>query len=604
MTNKTFKLLYDRIEETDIERKVLCYKKETMSRVANIVREKNPMLDEESVKYISYRETIAEVLKYDLYWLIRWITPERESHRVQEVHKVICDFMSIGEKALPPEYKWGCKFAFRPVYLDHINNMGKHVKVDVTPMLIQISRGLGKSVMFNVMKAIQRYIQDPFSKGYLVHGDVDRAADNLTQVRRFIMSPYLTTVYPQMFATEESTYLTRGGRITSKKLNIATILDLDEFKVGNDVRREATWSIGSPKTSSTGQHYDYEHDDDLVTDETSKSPSATEQIRKYYLNNFPLANTAGIYPRLLVGTEWWENSLYDILKKKEEVSYFYLPAYWSDPKGKVYFSSPIYDNEKKLNAMKKQYAEWYEPHILLIPKKFDTELKLVTDYDFVFKYSDERGREEVNEIDFTKNELRNKGFVVTSKDPSYSKLNKTWTSDCSKDTTITGVVLDEKLYIIQESQLLGGDPTEIYVPLKYHVEENKSDMIIIDAQGTQIHVAQTMFDRINEDFSWEPYCRPHKRSEATSKSKADRAMLTLAELFNTEKIMVHHSCKRLIDEIMRTTTGYDFLDTLIQICNVGLKTLSYIEKKSNDSGLGILIHSKKKAEYVNRITGY
>ncbi len=603
MIDKTKQFLYKRIEETDIESKALVHKKDLMKYIANFVREKKPHLNEEDVKYISYRETVGEVIKYDLFWLIKWITPNRESHRVQEVHKVICDFMEQGEKAIPPEYKWGCKFAFRPVYLDHINNMGKKVKVDVTPMLIQISRGLGKSVMFNVMKAIQRYIQDPFSKGYLVHGDVDRASDTLTQVRRFILSPYLAAVFPQMFSTEEKEYLDRGGRITSKKLNIATSLDLNEFDIGVDIRREPTFSVGSPGTTPTGLHFDWEHDDDLVTDKTSNSPESTEKTRKYYLNNFPLANTAGIYPRLLVGTEWWENSLYDTLKKNKEVSYFHLPAYWNDPKGKVYFSSYIYDNKIKLDSMKKQYAEWYEPHILLVPKKFDKELKLVSSRDFIFHYSDE-DRDDCDAVDFTRKELVNNGFVVTSKDPSYSKLNKTWTSDCSKDTTITASIIDETMYIIQESQLLGGDPTELYIPLKSHVENNRSDMIIIDAQGTQMYVADTLFNKIKEDFTWEPYCRPHKKSEATSKGKANRAMMSLSELFNTGKIKVHYSCTRLIDEILRNTTGYDFLDTMIQICSVDPRILSTAEKKSKDDGLGIMIEQTSNIEYVNRITGY
>ena len=85
------------------------------------------------------------------------------------------------------------------------------------------------------------------------------------------------------------------------------------------------------------------------------------------------------------------------------------------------------------------------------------------------------------------------------------------------------------------------------------------------------------------------------------KNKAERAMFYLAELFGSGRLKVHHSQKRLIDEIMRRNQGYDFLDTLIQVACLNLDAISGLYTRREEIKP---IARRRKSKKTFKVAGY
>jgi hypothetical protein len=194
--------------------------------------------------------------------------------------------------------------------------------------------------------------------------------------------------------------------------------------------------------------------------------------------------------------------------------------------------------------------------------------------------------------------------VITSKDPSFSVVNKKWNDSKSKDTTITGCVKDKVIFIVDSTQLLGGDPDRLYDVAKDQIVRNGSTIFVMDAHGPQLgnfKMFVDWFKRDNIDIS----CISHTKSKAISgEGKARTAALVLGEMFQSGRIFIHQSLRTLIDQIERVNKGYDFLDVLIQIAILNLEA---IESRGNHN------HTKKidydefvpeEIEYVDSVSGY
>ena len=74
-----------------------------------------------------------------------------------------------------------------------------------------------------------------------------------------------------------------------------------------------------------------------------------------------------------------------------------------------------------------------------------------------------------------------------------------------------------------------------------------------------------------------------------TKSKVERAQMFLAELFLMGKIRVHWKQQRLIDEILRHTKTFDFLDTLVQIVAIinDFEVASNVYKSRKQNGFNV-----------------
>ena len=71
----------------------------------------------------------------------------------------------------------------------------------------------------------------------------------------------------------------------------------------------------------------------------------------------------------------------------------------------------------------------------MVAYSIDQELNLVDNNDFLFAFKDEDAPFGIEHIDMTKEEFMREAGIITSKDPSYSKINKS-----SRDATVTAGV--------------------------------------------------------------------------------------------------------------------------------------------------------------------
>jgi len=306
----------------------------------------------------------------------------------------------------------------------------------------------------------------------------------------------------------------------------------------------------------------------------------------------------------MTGTAQWGPNTYDHIK--EEVTVFQIPGELVDSKGKSFYISEHW-NDKTIEQMKRNYGQFYPAFINMENVPRDTKLELVTDNSFLFAYADETNvPTHVQKIDKSLKQLLKSGCVVTSKDPSYSSSHAK-----SLDATATGVVSDGALFMIHAQQVAGasGDNSiddVIFAPILDQIDKYASDVFIQDAQGNQKVLAQIYARRLKElypNIKCVPYTKP---PVSGTKSKSERAQVFLSDLFNMNKIRVHWRQQRLIDEIMRTTLTFDFIDVLIQVVAIveDFDYWSSIYKNRKHSGLFALegrpapVQRKKQKRYA------
>lgn len=560
--------IYHKIESHDYLKECLGTQKDKIQAAKIALSGKGK--SDKFVDFLVVRRACRDLFKTNHMFAILWTTDIRSYKWIIEPHFVCADFLQRGMVAIPDKYRYtpNAKFIDRRDLVQTTDTLGKPIILDATPQLIMMSRSLGKSVDFHIIGLIQEVAKDPYTKWLMTHGSEEKVKNNLNQLKSFIMMPSLNWLFPEIFRTSRDEYIDAGGRLTNFKIdiNIGNLEDIvkkeDQFM---DVRREATFTIGTIGIDPTGLHFDGQYDDDLVTEKTSKTEKETEKTTNYYRLCFALAERQDrVYPRRLTGTAQWGPNTYDEIES--EVTLFKLPGELTTQDGKKFYVSEHW-NDNTIERMKRDYKEFYPAFINMENRPRDAELKLVNDNSFLFAYADEINvPSKVQKIPYTLKQLLNSGCVVTSKDPSYSSSHTK-----SLDATATGTISDGVLYMMYASQVAGASEGEeiseiIFQPIIDQVRKFQSDWYIQDAQGNaQKFVFQAFKRRLKEEFPNMKFAPYTGQKASGTKSKFERAQMFLADLFLMNKIRVHWRQQRLIDEILRISQTFDFLDVLNQI---------------------------------------
>jgi len=565
------------------------------------------------VEEFVYRTEIAKILKEDIIWLSKWcFDAEGEESWMEECHKVAWEYLKTGGKHLPHKYRdaqgQGAFFCY-----------DKNASVEG----IEMPRGVGKTFTFSALRAVQEFVKKTDGKWLVAHSDKFKAQKNLASIKTTMLNPYLVLIFPEMFHPDLKGFTKAGGQVTTEKINIV-FNEIDENGSYKNYRPEATFTVASPQIDRTGYHVDGIFADDLVTDETSRSPEATEKLYQYYRSLWGLRQLGQPFKIFITGTEWWEGSLYNILKNLgSKVTWFQMPAQWTDSKDNDQRLSRHHQDEY-LEEQKVQMRQDYEPQMLMQPRLFDEDLNLVDDEkSFTFRWVNEQDAPlEIVPVMFDKERLKQAGCIVSSLDPSYSSKGKVENSDCSKATLITGVIAsdykgDKVLYIYDAWQKMGWDLSsgkeedqalnQMFNVYASNIKNEDVDWTVCDSQGTQKATIQDYFFRLKKHVKRELQCSYHEKGSLMStKGKKERATFVLQEKFVNGQVKVHWRLKEVIDQIMRRSSGYDILDVLIQLClpmNIDWEIAHSMFSNKNRNNLYDM-RKKKKRKPMSKIANY
>ena len=435
----------------------------------------------------------------------------------------------------------------------------------------------------------------------LLHANIDKAQENLGLVKEVFDLDLISDLFYD---------------VLERKINTRSEL---RFKDESAIKRkESHFMTGSAEQEFGGKHATYYMVDDWVLDKNISTPEKNEKNIHAFHKLRWLNDHSGNFRIEMVGTHYYDDSIYCWLTNHRDNSgnpvchATILGAATLDAEGNRTYNFPEIPDYKKGMLEKLESitpSNQFKSQTLMIPQPRTSGVELVNNKDFIFAYNDEKDVPDwiTTRLPHTKEDIIDAGCVITSKDPSFSKLNKTWDSNCSKDTTITGSVLGDSLYVIDEHQLLGGDDMELYLPLRNQVEKNYSDIVVMDAVGPQRIFTQICHKRLMQDIGHDFVFKFHKKPKNdTSVGKAERAMFVLGEMFRMGRILVHWKLKRLIAEVERHTTGYDFLDTLIQICSYDFNILESVGKTRRLSNV-YNMHNSRNVGYMEEVcsvTGY
>lgn len=566
-----------------------------------------------SIVVFLYRQEIAKVLKQDLMWLSKWcFDVEGEQSWVEECHETAWKFLNEGESALPQKYKdavgQGAFFCY-----------DKNASVEG----VEMPRGVGKTFTFSALRAVKELINNPSGKWLIAHSDKFKAQKNLTSIKTLMLNPYLSVIFPEFFHKDIQSYKRAGGQVTAEKINI-TFNEIDETGQYTNYRPEATYTVASPQIDRTGYHVDGIFADDLVTDETSRTPEATEKLYQYYRSLWGLRQLGQPFRIFITGTEWWENSLYTILKNLgSKVTWFQMPAKWEDRDGKDQRLSRHHSDEY-LEEQKVQMKQDYEPQMLMQPRRFGENLKLVDDErSMLFSfYGEDDAPSGIATAMFDLDHLKRNGCIVSSLDPSYSSKGKVQGSNCSTATLINGVITgsynsDKVLYIYKVWQKLGWDLdkmdsgnlalSQMYKTYADNTLQEEVDWTVCDALGTQKATIQDYFFRLQKHVKQGLRCSYHEKgSQMSAKGKSDQAKFVLQEKFANNQIKIHWSLQPAIDQIMRRNSGFDILDVLVQLClpnNIDWN-IAYSMFSNKDRNNLYSMRKKKKRKVMSKVANY
>jgi hypothetical protein len=555
----------ERIEEIDMQ-PLIDEKAELVEKEKARFRKKYPDKPEEWIEYLVLRAIVRSIITYSTTWLGYWATDKKRMGNVFEVFEKYIN----NPNSLPESYHHllETQVPERSHFLHHSGNKNL--------IMLLIPRTVGKS-FWGALHHIRKYIQRPTSKWLITHSNEEKAVGNLITIKSIIMSPWLSLICPDLFAEEIKEYFDRGGRVTTRKINLVTTNDLIN---GKAFRRESTFTASSPKVEMAGQHFDGVWADDLSIGSTSSDEKSVEKVMFYFKNLYGLAEIPGKFEVLITGTEWWEESFYTKMKRKKTAIIFEMPACW-EYKGEMQYLSHLH-NAEILDQLRDEFEENFEPQIMMNPLSKSGRLKLVENDDFLFAFKDEIAPENVRKLSYNKDYILNNGGIVTSFDPSYSTKNKDFADDKSKATIGTGVIFENSLYMFDDWQDLGGEFQYLYNAFKSQIVNNNSDMAIMDCQGTQMSIGNEYARKLRTD-SPDTLFVGHKKGSLPV-GKAEKAMYALGEKFRMGQIRIHWELDRFINQIKRFNLGFDYLDVLIQIAlNLNWEGVSaqYRDKQKN-----------------------
>lgn len=457
--------------------------------------------------------------------------------------------------------------------------------------LCMIPRGLLKTTIFQAHRALWYYLRDAVHKNqspiiFLLHSVIDKANETLSLIKDVADLEHIKFAF--------------GDKLqrTVDRVNRLSFND-----ISNVMRKEDHFITGSVGMDFGGEHGTYYFVDDAVLETNTDTEEKSSAIKKWFHRLTWLNDHSGDFRIEMVGTHYWDDSLYVDLSMQEEcvdIVTWIEGASSRDEDGNIVLNFPEVYDQKSLDKLKRTSPAYqYMSQVEMIQQKRVKLIDIIDGIDYIFNYDEE----------FTLDFLLKNGVIVTSKDPSYSTVNKKEGDGKSRDTTITGVIYHDCFYVIDEHQLFGGDTETIAEPLIKQVRQYQSDIFICDAQGTQKNYAIEFYrmlkndTRIKSAVKFIPYTKPKQNNTI---GKASRASVVLSEWFRMGKIKVNSSCYRMIDELERRTKGYDFLDCLLMVTSIDFvkaeKAIVDNKRYGYYNGGGYL--TKKKWGVHNATTGY
>lgn len=395
--------------------------------------------------------------------------------------------------------------------------------------LVELPRGIGKTTVWSCMRAVWLHIRNPEYKWLIASGDKEKAVLLLKSIQEMILNPYLVMVFPDLFNEDPAVFKSRrGNTLVKDKINIMSY-DADAEKALNgdfnsSFRKEATFMICSPGIDRTSLHFEGIIADDLVTDMTSRSPEVTRALKSFFESLFALQeyHKGWRFVCYMTGTEWWENSLYNFLENRKNVSIFRAPAQWYYNGRDIRLCDLMTD--QFLADQKENTGVWYESQFFMKPRRYDSG-------DLNLGYSD-KNRVKMTWAELQK--LKEKSLVVQVCDPSFMTESKKEGDRQSRFTILNACVAEDRYYIYGGFQCMGRDIGGIKETNIEIGQREGIDFFIQDAQGIQkVFFEEQALEMRKEIPRLE--CRPH--TLRTTGGKIAAANNVLRELFLTGDIV-------------------------------------------------------------------
>jgi len=529
-----------RIEQCGLEKKIQSYNEPAKRYRKELLRTNSRMRHEAKkiVDFIVRREVVKNILENDILELAKWVT---DPSFFEDVHRVAYDFVDKGIDVIPDSWKQAD--TYRAKYSD-----------DATIVLHLLPRGLGKTNNLCIVRCLHEIIKDPYAKWLMIHSREEKAIANLHSLKSMMMNPYLAIVFPQLFADSKKKYIDRGGRITSKKINISTQLLKEDYDA-SDFRKEATISVGSLKSDFIGMHVEGIFGDDLVTLETSKNEDQREKLAQFFNSLGGLREyrkDGKKFMIYLVGTEYYDNSLYHDIYERDNVTFLRMPCDWWV--GDRHYRLAERFTDEYLSQQKSILKSLYDSQMRMLPIPLE-------DDNLDIRFNKDR-----DVIDLTREELEYMkacSVIVTACDPAYSKRNKRQ-GDGKSRATITSSLYYEGVWYVFDCWQSFGEDNDSWTDIVYDkLVNNQADCFVQDAHGTQIGLFESMVNVFEKNkLSLRTF--PVTAKLTAGAGKIEIANGILSEMFTREEVKIVNtdSCNLVMRELTRESSGLDIIDTL------------------------------------------
>ena len=592
-------LLNKRVEETGINDYFYLYQN-AYKQIKNHYSNQDLKMSMKDIEFLINSRFIAYIIEQDLKLFIKW---NYDQDRIEPAHFAVIDFLNTGE--IDSKYRRGAKF------LNYVPSSKSS--------LVMVTRGWGKTSFFCNARLLWKLYRNPNKKILLISGTEEKGKGVIKAIQKDLMRPYLSLVRPDMFSNSVKEYRDRGWTWTSTKIDINNNKSIDDMSLEElnniyiDNMKESSIHMLTVGQDPASFHFDEAFIDDLVVPSTSETIQAMKKTDNFQKNLFPLAKDPRSWCESYTGTAWYEGT-YE--RMRTTMTTIILPARWFDSKEKkmVYLSKWV--DEAVCEREKKKDLTFFKCNYLMEPIPRHKEVNLVDNpEDFIFRFDGENVKDEKQSVlaPFKESDKHNVGAVVTSYDPSYSKLHKKWNDSSSKLALMSGTIYEGVLYIYSYKHLFGGGDIEgVYDILREHVVENRSDIVVVDSSSYQASSSETYRNWLSKDCPFVSLFIKHTKTSALSglEGKAAKAQEILAQWFKEGLIKVHHSLIPIINEITRESRSYDFLDCFIQIIiNVNYDKASIIydgrvSRQNMPKRRNRIIERQRRNRNVNKTTRY
>lgn len=526
-------------------------------RIEKALIEEDPKMDKFISRLLINRGVIAAIIKTHQYWFSRWMTSKSKLYRIEQFHYVVCDFLERGLDAVPEEWRkvgeWYDRRNFQ--LLPEKTSSGKDRYYDISPQIIMIPRGLGKTNMFTSDAAIREVAIDPKSKWFIGQYTLPLAKGILKSIKTKLEYPQLALIFPETFCPAETEYLDKGGKWSATEVEIVTLsIDAD------DPRTECTFNAVSPDSAKTGGHPNGGFFDDLDNEISTATEAESENMCDFWKNVSATAYYPGLFPQRLTDTFHYEGGICQ--KEKGDCTYARMPAEW------------FYEGERKflsvqypapvLEQKKKGWKEFYKAHACIAPLPRDMQK---TELGF------DRNANIRNISGARFEEMRKALIAVSAGDPSYSTIGKK-AGDGKSHATILHTLRDQRTtYIYGFWETMGVENTEAWRDVCVRqVVRNGVEVWTQDAQATQIAQANYVNKAISEATKQACKCYCHTKP---SKGKMQVAMSVLHDPIVSREIVILRiadgpfenvqAMQKVIDQFTGIDKGMDIIDCAVYI---------------------------------------